>query len=60
MKVCHIKPKSVLNLLPKLVPSSVEKSQYIRVFSKIEYSGNAVRIVLEQNKFSKKVTSNRD
>ena len=50
----------MLNLLPKPVPSSVEKSQYIRVFSKIENSGSAARIVLDQNEFSKKVTSNRD
>ena len=29
-------------------------------FSKIDHSGCAARIVLEQNEFSKKVTSNRD
>ena len=30
------------------------------VFPKIDHSGIDDRIVLEQNKFSKKVTSNRD
>ena len=28
---------------------------YIRVFPKIEHSGSAVRVALEQNKFSKKL-----
>ena len=32
----------------------------IEFFTKIDHSGSAARIVLEQNKFSKKVTSNRD
>ena len=31
-----------------------------RVFPKLDHSGKDVRIVLEQNEFSKKVTSNRD
>ena len=31
-----------------------------RVFPKIDHSGNSTRIVLKQNKFGKKVTSNRD
>ena len=31
-----------------------------RVFPKVDHSGNDARIVLEQNKFSKKITSNRD
>ena len=33
---------------------------HTRVFPKVYNSGNYARIVLEQNKFSKKVTSNRD
>ena len=32
----------------------------IRVFTKVDHSGNDARIVLEQNIFSEKVTSNRD
>ena len=31
-----------------------------RVFPKIDHSDRSARIVLEQNKFSKQVTSNRD
>ena len=31
-----------------------------RGFPKIDHSGSAARIVLEQNKFSKNVISNRD
>ena len=34
--------------------------QITRAFPKIDHSGSAVRIVLEQNKLSKKVTSDRD
>ena len=40
-----------------------ERSKYktnSRVFPKIDHSGSAATIVIEENKFSKTVTSNRD
>ena len=40
--------------------ASVDLHDYNRVFPKIDHSDIDARIVLEQNKFSKKVTSNRD
>ena len=33
--------------------------KYIWVFSKVDHSGNYARFLLEQNKFSKKATTNR-
>ena len=38
----------------------VTQIYFIRVVPGIDHSGIDARIVLEQNKFSKKVTSNRD
>ena len=42
------------------VVNRVQISTYHSNFPKVDHSGNVARIVLEQNKFSKKVSSNRD
>ena len=46
--------------LSRYADVSIEFFVHIRVFPKIDLSGSSARIVLEQDKFSKKVTSNRD
>ena len=49
-----------LYIAPLPLVKLAEFSEFIRVFPKIDCSEIAARIVIEQNKFSKAVTSDRD